>query len=169
MSTFSYLSFLLIYIFCVYPTNAGTFSVDYNNHYFVKDGKPWQYISGSVHYFRIHPDLWEDRLAKVRALGLNAIQVYTAWTLHEPTPGKYVIYTPVGGGLPKTTLSSSQKLEGTPLSLIRQRGFSLAENHRRPFVGSIPSWWAILSSESPPPHSYPCWSTYLKVKSMLFI
>lgn len=77
----------LVYV----PTNAGTFSLDTQNNCFLKDGKPWQYISGSVHYFRIHPDLWEDRLQRIRAMGLNAIQIYTAWVLHEPTPGKWVI------------------------------------------------------------------------------
>lgn len=29
----------------------------------------------SVHYQRIHPDYWRDRLLRVKAMGLNAIQV----------------------------------------------------------------------------------------------
>ncbi|CAN1286590.1 Beta-galactosidase 17, partial [Linum perenne] len=31
---------------------------------------------------------WEDRLLKAKALGLNAIQTYVPWNLHEPQPGK---------------------------------------------------------------------------------
>ena len=88
MTTVVYLLLVTVSVSYFHQSNAGTFSIDYNNHCFVKDGKPWQYISGSVHYFRIHPDLWQDRLKRIRALGFNAIQVYTAWVLHEPTPGK---------------------------------------------------------------------------------
>jgi len=33
-----------------------------------------QILAGCIHYFRIHPDQWSDRLARLRAMGLNAIQ-----------------------------------------------------------------------------------------------
>jgi beta-galactosidase len=33
---------------------------------------------------------WEDRLLKAKALGLNTIQTYIPWNLHEPAPGKLV-------------------------------------------------------------------------------
>ena len=81
-------SFLLVlFFFYNNKVNAGTFSVDYANHQFLKDGKPFRYISGEIHYFRIHPDYWNDRLQKIRAAGLNAVQVYIPWNLHEPMPG----------------------------------------------------------------------------------
>lgn len=32
---------------------------------------------------------WEDRLLRAKALGLNAIQTYVPWNLHEPEPGKF--------------------------------------------------------------------------------
>jgi hypothetical protein len=28
-----------------------------------------------MHYFRIHPDYWEDRLQRAKAMGLNAVEV----------------------------------------------------------------------------------------------
>lgn len=31
---------------------------------------------------------WEDRLLRAKALGLNTIQTYVPWNLHEPEPGK---------------------------------------------------------------------------------
>ena len=71
-----------------YDTNAGTFSVDYNTHQFLKDGKPFKYISGSIHYFRVHQDLWHHLLKRIRAMGLNSIQIYAPWNLHEPRQGK---------------------------------------------------------------------------------
>lgn len=66
---------------------AGTFTVDYNKHIFLKDGQEFRYISGSIHYFRVHPDYWQDRLQRIRALGLNAITTYIPWGLHEPVEG----------------------------------------------------------------------------------
>jgi beta-galactosidase len=33
---------------------------------------------------------WEDRLLRAKALGLNTIQTYIPWNLHEPKPGKLV-------------------------------------------------------------------------------
>lgn len=30
---------------------------------------------------------WEDRLLRAKALGLNTIQTYVPWNLHEPRPG----------------------------------------------------------------------------------
>jgi beta-galactosidase len=59
------------------------------NDRFMLDGFPFQIISGAIHYFRIHPDLWLDRLTRMRALGLNTIEVYIPWNWHEPYPGKY--------------------------------------------------------------------------------
>uniref|UniRef100_A0A914ECS4 Glycoside hydrolase 35 catalytic domain-containing protein n=1 Tax=Acrobeloides nanus TaxID=290746 RepID=A0A914ECS4_9BILA len=38
---------------------------------------------------RVHPELWNDRLQRIRALGLNAIQVYVPWNLHEPSEGTF--------------------------------------------------------------------------------
>lgn len=35
----------------------------------------------SLHYHRIHPEQWEDRMLRVRALGLNTISVCTPSSL----------------------------------------------------------------------------------------
>ncbi|KAK4882081.1 hypothetical protein RN001_005400 [Aquatica leii] len=45
--------------------------------------------SGAMHYFRVHPDYWRDRLRKIRAAGLNTVETYVPWNLHEPIPGVY--------------------------------------------------------------------------------
>jgi len=65
------------------------FSIDYDHNTFVKDGKPFQYVSGSYHYARTHPAYWEDRFIKMRAAGLNAVQTYVPWNWHELTNGKF--------------------------------------------------------------------------------
>jgi hypothetical protein len=60
------------------------------NDSFLLDGQPFQLISGAIHYFRVHPTYWKDRLARSAALGLNAVEVYVPWNTHEPYPGQYV-------------------------------------------------------------------------------
>jgi beta-galactosidase GanA len=57
---------------------------------FYMDGSPFRYVSGSFHYFRQDPSLWEDTVKKMANGGLNCIQTYVAWNLHEPTKGKYI-------------------------------------------------------------------------------
>ncbi|XP_068647552.1 beta-galactosidase 17 [Aristolochia californica] len=57
---------------------------------FWKDGQPFQIIGGDLHYFRVLPQYWEDRLLRAKALGLNAIQTYVPWNLHEPKRGEWV-------------------------------------------------------------------------------
>ena len=51
-----------------------SFTIDYEKNTFLKDGEPFRYISGSMHYFRIPYQLWEDRLYKAKMIGLNTIQ-----------------------------------------------------------------------------------------------
>lgn len=53
-----------------------SFLIDYENNVFLKDGKPFQYISGSLHYFRVPRIYWRDRLRKFRAAGLNVVCTY---------------------------------------------------------------------------------------------
>lgn len=54
------------------------------------DGKPFRLLSGSVHYFRVVPAYWRDRLEKLKACGLNTVETYVPWNLHEPEKGRFV-------------------------------------------------------------------------------
>jgi hypothetical protein len=51
-----------------------SFTVDYERGVFLKDGEPFQYISGSFHYFRTVEDNWDDIFRKMKLGGLDAIQ-----------------------------------------------------------------------------------------------
>ncbi len=55
-------------------TAKRSFTVDYENDQFLKDGKPFRYVAGAVHYYNIPTELWRDRLQKVKFGGLNAVQ-----------------------------------------------------------------------------------------------
>ena len=56
---------------------------------FYLDGKPFQIISGGIHYFRVLPEYWEDRLRKLKALGCNTVETYVPWNMHEPKKGEF--------------------------------------------------------------------------------
>ncbi len=56
---------------------------------FLADGKPYQIISGEMHYPRVPRADWPDRFQKAKAMGLNTITTYVFWNLHEPQPGVY--------------------------------------------------------------------------------
>ena len=56
---------------------------------FLLDDEPMRVLSGALHYFRVHPDLWADRIVKAREMGLNTIETYVAWNAHSRRPGEF--------------------------------------------------------------------------------
>ena len=60
-----------------------------SGHQFLLNGSPLRILSGAMHYFRVMPAAWRDRLEKMRAFGLNTVETYVAWNLHEPRPGQF--------------------------------------------------------------------------------
>ncbi|MCS5735961.1 glycoside hydrolase family 35 protein [Herbiconiux daphne] len=54
------------------------------DEHFLLDGEPFRILAGALHYFRVHPDLWRDRIRKAREMGLNTIETYVAWNAHAP-------------------------------------------------------------------------------------
>ena len=56
---------------------------------FLLDGKPFQMISGEMHYPRVPREAWHQRMKMAKAMGLNTIGTYVFWNLHEPQKDKY--------------------------------------------------------------------------------
>ena len=56
---------------------------------FYLDDEPFKIISGSIHYFRVVPEYWRDRLEKLRLMGCNTVETYVPWNLHEPQEGQF--------------------------------------------------------------------------------
>ena len=50
------------------------------------NGVPTQIRSGAMHYFRIHPDYWRDRLVKLRQCGLNTVETYMSGSFLTSIP-----------------------------------------------------------------------------------
>lgn len=71
------------------PATAQEHTFSLGDSVFLLDHKPFQIISGEMHYVRIPEAYWKDRLHKARAMGLNTVAVYCMWNMHEPEPGRW--------------------------------------------------------------------------------
>ena len=72
-----------------FAQGAGGHHFGVEGDHFVLDGKPFQVISGEMHYPRIPRAYWRDRFRMAKAMGLNTITTYVFWNEHEKTPGVY--------------------------------------------------------------------------------
>lgn len=61
---------------------AGTFTISGDTY--MLNGKPIELVSAAFHYFRVHPDRWEDTFKKLANVGVNTVETYVAWNIHEP-------------------------------------------------------------------------------------
>lgn len=77
----------MIFLNGTYANLNRTFTIEGND--FVKDGKPFQIISGSMHYWRVRSNDWSNRLKLARSMGLNTITTYFNWQIHEKESGQF--------------------------------------------------------------------------------
>ena len=112
---------------------------------FLLDGKPFQIISGEMHYPRIPREYWHARLKMARAMGLNTISTYVFWNLHEPKPGVYDF----SGQLDVAEFIREAQEEGLHV-ILRPGPYVCAEWD----LGGLPSWLLadpqiVLRSDDP--------------------
>ena len=46
-------------------------------------------LSGTFHYWRVHPESWSKVLESIKDMGLETIETYIPWQFHETAPGEY--------------------------------------------------------------------------------
>ena len=63
------------------------YSVKYDNRSFIIDGQRTLLLSGAVHYPRIMAGEWGGVFEEMIKDGLNMVQTYMFWNLHEPRRG----------------------------------------------------------------------------------
>ncbi|CAN6984548.1 hypothetical protein BRARA_A00214 [Brassica rapa] len=63
--------------------------VTYDRKALLINGQRRILFSGSIHYPRSTPDMWEGLIQKAKDGGVDVIETYVFWNLHEPSPGKY--------------------------------------------------------------------------------
>lgn len=103
----------------------------YQGEQFLLDQKPFRFLSGTIHYFRVTPDYWEDRLKKLRACGFNTVETYTCWNLHERQEGNFDF----SGGLDVARFVQTAQQLGLYV-ILRPGPYICAEMD----FGGLPSW-----------------------------
>jgi len=58
--------------------------LSYHDAVLYRSGEPYRILAGAIHYFRVHPDLWRDRLRRLKVMGANTVDTYVAWNFHQP-------------------------------------------------------------------------------------
>ncbi|WP_314586743.1 beta-galactosidase [Paenibacillus terrigena] len=132
------------------------FAVEGNQ--FVFDGKPVKLISGAIHYFRVVPEYWRDRLMKLKACGFNTVETYIPWNLHEPNEGQFnfegmadiVKFIETAGELglyvivrPSPYICAEWEFGGLPAWLLADPGMRLRCFHQ-PFLDKIDAYYDVL-------------------------
>jgi len=59
------------------------------DHQFFLDGQPTMLIAGEMHFGRVLPEDWEQRIKQAKAMGLNTISFYLFWNQVEPKEGQF--------------------------------------------------------------------------------
>ncbi|XAR59765.1 Beta-galactosidase [Bertholletia excelsa] len=80
---------ILLLIMALAATTAFGANVAYDHRALVIDGKRRVLISGSIHYPRSTPKMWPDLIQKSKDGGLDVIETYVFWNLHEPLRNQY--------------------------------------------------------------------------------
>ncbi|MEE1650001.1 beta-galactosidase family protein [Brachybacterium sp. J144] len=125
---------------------------------FLRHGEPHLLISGALHYFRVHPGQWRDRLRRLVALGCNTVETYVAWNVHQPSPGETTFEGFADLGLfldvareegldaivrPGPYICAEWENGGFPGWLLADRNLRL--RHRDPrYLAAVDSWFDAL-------------------------
>lgn len=125
---------------------------------FVWDGEPIRLVSGAIHYFRVVPEYWRDRLTKLKACGFNTVETYVAWNIHEPRKGEFVFdhgadlvrFIETAGELglhvivrPSPYICAEWEFGGLPAWLLKEPGIRLRCNDHR-YLGHVDAYYDVL-------------------------
>lgn len=128
-----------------------------NNEFYLGD-EQIQLISGAIHYFRIVPQYWEDRLLKLKAAGFNCVETYVPWNLHEPKEGQYNFeglanieeFIRIAGRLdlhvivrPTPYICAEWELGGLPSWILKDRNMRL-RSYYEPFLEKVDNYFDEL-------------------------
>lgn len=125
---------------------------------FYCNGEPVQILSGAIHYFRIVPEYWRDRLEKLKAMGCNTVETYVPWNLHEPKKGEYHFegildikkFIDIAADLglwvifrPSPYICAEWEFGGIPAWLLAEDGMRLRSNYE-PFLKHVRDYYDKL-------------------------
>ncbi len=125
---------------------------------FYLNGEKTKIIAGGMHYFRVVPEYWRDRLEKIKALGCNTIETYVAWNMHEPKKNEFCfsgicdvkkyLETIQELGLyaivrPSPYICGEWEMGGIPGWLLAEDGMRLRSSYK-PYLDAVDSYYKEL-------------------------
>ncbi|KAJ6224721.1 hypothetical protein RDWZM_003266 [Blomia tropicalis] len=143
-----------------YYTSGGVnHGLEAKSDQFSLNGKHFVIYGGSFHYFRVVPEYWRSVLQRFRAAGLNTVQMYVPWNLHEETEGKFDFESPLlnlGKFLDEVKaadmfavvrigpyICGEWDYGGFPAWLMRDPNLKLRTNYK-PFLDKVSNYWSHL-------------------------
>lgn len=60
-----------------------------SNHYLLRNGHPYLYRMGELHFSRLREQDWETELLKMKQGGIEIVSTYLFWIHHEETEGEF--------------------------------------------------------------------------------
>ncbi|OPA80502.1 beta-galactosidase [Paenibacillus selenitireducens] len=130
----------------------------YSGSSFYYNEQPVRLLSGAIHYFRIVPEYWEDRLLKLKAGGFNTVETYVPWNFHEPKKGQFqfegmadiVRFIEVAGEIglhvivrPSPYICAEWEFGGLPAWLLADSEMRLRCYHK-PFLDHVDAYYDVL-------------------------
>lgn len=125
---------------------------------FYLNGEPFQIVSGAMHYFRIVPEYWRDRLEKLKAMGCNTVETYIPWNFHEPKQGEFLwngmrdvckfieIAQELGLYMivrPSPYICAEWEFGGLPAWLLKEPGMRLRCSYK-PYLDAVRAYYDVL-------------------------
>ncbi|KAJ6224706.1 hypothetical protein RDWZM_003251 [Blomia tropicalis] len=123
---------------------------------FTLNGKPFVIFGGSLHYFRLVPQYWRSTLLQYKAAGLNSIQLYLPWNLHEEVPEKFDFESPFLNlklflqeiqaadmfaiVRPGPYICAEWEFGGLPAWLLKDPNMRLRTNYK-PYIDRVKNYW----------------------------
>ncbi|KAJ3209632.1 Beta-galactosidase-1-like protein 2 [Dinochytrium kinnereticum] len=168
-------SLLTTLIFALIVTAQAKPSVVTNRNSFLIDGVPRILRGGTIQWFRLPPETWEDRVIKFKGLGFNTVDAYVGWRNHEPVegqfdwkthdivrfldickrhdlwvylrPGPYITNEMDGGGVPQWVFTKTTKRVRDP---VNSDGLLNLRTNDKDYLDAVRSYFAQLLAQVKP-------------------
>lgn len=80
---------LLLLLQCSSFAQKATHTFSLGDSTFLLNGKPFQIISGEIHYPRVPRAAWRQRMQMAKAMGINTIGTYVFWNVNQPEKDRF--------------------------------------------------------------------------------
>lgn len=133
-------------------------NVTFDHRSVLVDGRRTLVLSGAIHYPRSTPEMWPDLMVRTREAGLNTVETYVFWNLHERQKGVFdfsgrldlrrFCRCAAEAGLHVMLrigpyICAETNFGGFPSWLLREPGIQM-RTYNQPFMAAMENWTRLL-------------------------